>query len=78
MSYYINLLIVYKLVILVIGTNGLSNLSSVVNYYLQFCIIELTNFQVGIDGITTNLVLTAAIWLFKKHLINKNWRTTNV
>lgn len=28
------------------------------------------------DNITTALVLTWAVWLFQKYLLNKNWRHT--
>jgi hypothetical protein len=41
-----------------------------------YYVIKLTNFQVGLDTVTTYFGLVCAIWLFQKYLINKNWRYT--
>lgn len=64
------------LLIEVMGIAGLASFNSNVNYYLQYYVIQLTNFETGIDGISTYLMLTVSIYIFKKYLINKNWRTT--
>lgn len=64
------------LLIFVIGTGCLTNFTSIVNIYMQYYIIELTNFQAGIDTITTYLALSVAIWIFKTYLINRSWRQT--
>lgn len=64
------------LLIFVIGTGCLTNFTSIVNIFMQYYIIELTNFQAGIDTITTYMSLSLAIWLFKTYLINRNWRYT--
>ena len=66
-----------SLLVYVIGINGFCNFVSKANYYMQYYVIELTNFQVGLDGITTYAVLSLAIWLFRKHLLNKSWRRTS-
>ena len=63
-----------SLLIFVIGNAGLTNFSPKVNYYLQYYILELTNFETGIDGMTTYISLVFAIWIFKTYLINRNWR----
>ena len=54
--------------------SGLCNFVSKANYYMQYYLIQLTNFQAGIDGMTTYGVLSFAIYLFRKYLINKSWR----
>jgi len=64
------------LMIFVIGTVGLTNLTNIVNVYLQFYIIELTNFEAGIDTITSYMALAGAVYLFKTYLIRRNWRYT--
>ena len=65
------------LMIFVVGVGALANYSIVVNYYMQYYIINLTNFQSGIDGTTSYIALVFGIWLFQTYLINLNWRTTN-
>jgi Na+/melibiose symporter-like transporter len=64
------------LLIFVIGTGSLTNFVSTVNTYLQYKVIGLTNFEAGIDTMTTYMALVFAIWLFQKYLIQKNWRYT--
>lgn len=64
------------LIIFVIGIVGLTNLSNIVNVYLQFYLIELTNFEAGIDTITSYMALAGAVYLFKTYLIRRNWRWT--
>jgi hypothetical protein len=43
---------------------------------MQYYIIGLTNFQAGIDTITSYASLVLAVWIFQKYLINRNWRIT--
>jgi hypothetical protein len=64
------------LLLFVIGTDSLTNFKSVVNTYMQYYVIQLTNFQAGIDTITTYMAVSSAIWVFKTYLLNKNWRYT--
>jgi hypothetical protein len=65
-----------NLLIFVIGTGALTNFVYNTNTYLQYYIIELTNFEAGIDTITSYLALVVAIWIFQKYLIKKNWQYT--
>ena len=60
----------------VAGISVLASYSLVVNYYVQFYIIQLTSFQTGVDATGSFLALTAATVLFQTHLIDKNWRLT--
>jgi hypothetical protein len=64
------------LLIFVFGTNMLSSLQSVASIYLQYDVIQLTNFQSGIDTITTFGAVMIGVWLFQTYFINRNWRTT--
>lgn len=66
----------FYLLIFVIGIQGLTNFTNNVNISLQYYVIKLTNFQAGIDTVTTYGALVLAIWLFQKYLIHKNWRHT--
>lgn len=66
----------FYILIFVIGINSLTNFKSVANTYMQYYVIQLTNFQAGIDTITTYLGLSIAIWVFKTYLINRDWRIT--
>jgi hypothetical protein len=66
------------LIIFVAGAHSLTNFKSVVNTYIQYYIIPLTNFQAGLDTMTTYAALASAIWVFKRYLLNKNWRTSQV
>jgi hypothetical protein len=63
------------LLIYVIGYT-LAGIGSQANVYMQYYVIQLTQFQSGIDNFTTSLALVFAVWLFKKYLIDKNWRYT--
>ncbi len=63
------------LLIYVIGYT-LAGIGSQANVYIQYYVLQLTQFQSGIDGFTTSLALVFAVWLFKKYLITKNWRYT--
>ena len=60
----------------VIGTGVFTNFVSNASVYMQYYIIQLTNFEAGIDTVTSYAALSLAIWIFMKYLINKNWRYT--
>lgn len=64
------------LIVYVIGIGALTNFTNNANIYMQYYIIQLTNFEAGIDTITSYGALAFAIWIFKTYLINKNWRYT--
>lgn len=64
------------LIIFVIGIGSLTNFTNIANIYLQYYLIELTNFEAGIDTITTYLATAIGVWLFKTYLIHRNWRYT--
>lgn len=64
------------LVIFVIGVQSLSNFTNNAAIYLQYYVIKLTNFQAGVDTVTTYGALVTAIWIFQRFLINRNWRYT--
>ena len=55
-----------RLLVYVIGINSLTNFSANVNVYLQYYLIELTNFEAGIDTITSYGALVIAIYIFQK------------
>jgi hypothetical protein len=64
------------LTIYVLGISMFTYTYSNVNLYIQYYILQLTNFQVGIDTIATYLGLWGATYLFQVYLIKKNWRYT--
>eukprot|EP01039_Chlorochromonas_danica_P003362 gene3362-3685_t len=64
------------LLIFATGSNAMTNLTNNAGITIQYYIIQLTNFQSGIDTITTYLALVCAIWIFQTYLINRNWRIT--
>lgn len=66
----------FYLIIFVIGICSLTNFTNNANISLQYYVIKLTNFQAGIDTITTYGALVTAIWLFQRYLINRDWRIT--
>jgi hypothetical protein len=66
----------FYLIVFVIGIQGLTQFTNNANIELQYYVIKLTNFQAGIDTVTTYGALVLAIWLFQKYLINRNWRYT--
>lgn len=68
----------FYLIVYVIGLHALTGFTSNANIYMQYYIIRLTNFEAGIDAISSYGALSIAIWLFKKYLINVNWRYTQV
>ena len=49
------------------GMAILTNFPSTVNYYFQYYVLQLNNFQAGIDTISTYCTLTIAIGLFKRY-----------
>ena len=62
-----NLTTLYMLIYVV----GISILTATVNnagVFLQYYIMEMTNFQAGIDTITTYLALVAGVWIFQKYV----------
>lgn len=61
------------LLIFVFGTNLFSSLQSIVSVYLQYDVIQLSNFQSGIDTMTTYGSIMFGVWLFQTYFINKNW-----
>jgi MFS family permease len=65
-----------RLTIYVLGISMLTYTYSNVNLYIQYYIIELTNFQVGIDTTATYFGTWLATFLFQTYLIKKNWRWT--
>jgi hypothetical protein len=64
----------FNLIIFVVGTGLFTGVTSAANIILQYYVINLTNFQAGIDTITTYLGLVVAIYLFQTYLLNRNWR----
>jgi hypothetical protein len=64
------------LLIFVIGVSSLTNFTLTTNVYMQYYVIALTNFEAGIDTITSYLALVVAIWIFQKYLIRRNWQVT--
>ena len=72
---YQNLTTLY-LLIYVIGTGCFVSMANNAAVYLQYYVLEMTNFQAGIDTITTYLALVAGIYFFQRYLINRDWRFT--
>lgn len=68
----------FYLLVYVIGANSLTNFTNNATITLQYYVIQLTNFQSGLDTITTYTGLVIAIWIFQKYLINRNWRVTQL
>jgi presenilin-like A22 family membrane protease len=66
----------FYLIIYVIGIQGFTNFTSNANIQLQYYVIKLTNFQAGIDTITTYSALVLAIYLFQRYMINRDWHIT--
>lgn len=64
------------LLIFAVGTGALTSFPSIASVYMQYYVIGLTNFQAGIDTITSYASLVLAVWIFQKYLINRNWRIT--
>lgn len=66
----------FYLLIFVIGSCALTNFTNNAAITLQYYVIKLTNFQAGIDTITTYGGLVIGIWIFQTYFINSNWRYT--
>lgn len=66
----------FYLLIFILGIQTLTNFTSNANIQLQYYVIKLTNFQAGIDTVTTYAGLAYAIWLFQKYMINRDWHIT--
>eukprot|EP00981_Chlorochromonas_danica_P000234 scaffold55_cov225-Ochromonas_danica.AAC.6 len=64
----------FYLLVYVIGANSLTNFTNNATITLQYYVIQLTNFQSGLDTITTYTGLVIAIWIFQKYLINRGLR----
>lgn len=65
-----------SLIIYVIGIMAFGQLGNNAATYVQYYLINLTNFQSGIDTITSYAALVFAIWIFKTYMIRYNWRFT--
>lgn len=65
------------LIVYAIGIGALTNFPSIASVYMQYYVIGLTNFQAGIDTITSYAALVAAVWIFQRYLIQLNWRITH-
>jgi hypothetical protein len=63
-----------NLLVYAVGVSALSNFLLPVNIYMQYYVIQLTNFQAGMNTILQYSFLTFAVWIFMKYLINFNWR----
>ena len=66
----------FYMLVYVIGVSIFTATINNAGVYLQYYILELTNFQAGVDTITTYLALVAGVWIFQRYLLNENWRTT--
>lgn len=66
----------FYLIIYVIAIQGFTNFTSNASIQLQYYVIKLTNFQAGVDTVTTYSALVLAIYLFQKYMINRNWHYT--
>lgn len=64
------------LLIFVIGTYTLTGLRNNASIAIQYYIIKLTNFQSGIDTITSYGATVLAVYVFQRYLIRQNWRYT--
>lgn len=66
----------FYLSVYVLGISALTYTYSNVNLYIQYYIIKLSNFQVGIDTMATYVGLWGATYMFQVWLIKLNWRYT--
>eukprot|EP00854_Cymbomonas_tetramitiformis_P010892 gene10892-12887_t len=60
------------------GATALAGVYNVAAVTIQFRIIELDQFQNGLDTVSTYLVLVLAIHIFKTFCLNMNWRYTEI
>jgi MFS family permease len=63
------------LLVFVVGNTMLALSPFNVTSNLQYLVIRIPNLLSGVDSMTTYLSLSLGIYIFQKHLINKNWRT---
>jgi hypothetical protein len=66
----------FYLLIFVIGIQGFTQFTNNDSIALQYYVIKLTNFQAGLDTVTTYGALVLAVWIFQRFLIHRNWRYT--
>jgi hypothetical protein len=64
-----------NIIIFVIGISIFTGFLNIANVYVQYELIQLTNFETGIDSVSTYMFLVFAIYIFKRYLIRRNWRT---
>jgi hypothetical protein len=64
------------LMIFVAGNGLFSNMAPITTTYVQYILIELTNFQSGITAIVTYCAVFAGIAIFQRFFIQRNWRMT--
>eukprot|EP00854_Cymbomonas_tetramitiformis_P019532 gene19532-23358_t len=66
------------LLIYVCGMTALAGIYNVAALTMQFQIIQLDQFQSGVDTLSTYFVLLVAIHIFKTFCLNVNWRYTEI
>jgi len=66
----------FYILIFILGIQTFTNFTNNANIQLQYYVIKLTNFQAGIDTVTTYAGLAYAIWLFQTYMINRDWHIT--
>ena len=64
------------LLIFVSGNNIFSTLSATCTSFVQYNVIQLSNFQSGISSILSGMATVGGITIFQRHFILRNWRTT--
>jgi hypothetical protein len=65
---------VFTLMVYALGMTGVAGIYNVAAIILQFRIIKLTQLQNGFDQMSKYAVLVAAIYIFKNHMLQYNWR----
>jgi Na+/melibiose symporter-like transporter len=58
------------LIVYAIGIGALTNFPSICSTYMQYYVIGLTNFQAGIDTVTSYAALVLAVWLFQVRVLS--------
>jgi len=64
------------LLFFVAGNGTLAQLTPMTYNYMQYTLIQLTNFQGGIQAIVTYLAVVVGIKVFQTFFIQSNWRNT--
>ena len=64
------------LLIFVSGNNIFSTLGAMSTSYIQYNVIQLSNFQSGISSILSGMATVGGILIFQTYFILRNWRTT--